>query len=159
MNSVRSSALKAQASQTWLPWLLMTRSVVPAAAVGADRGHQPALVGNQPRAQPQVGRALDAQRVLGAVVGGVGQRVHRRLALQVDDAQQPVRPGRAGRNHCGACTVEIDGAPARSCITFAAACVGLTVRTIEGFDDDPLMAALRQAARSTTAAPEIHHAD
>ncbi|HWI98468.1 MAG TPA: 2Fe-2S iron-sulfur cluster-binding protein, partial [Burkholderiales bacterium] len=25
---------------------------------------------------------------------------------------------------CGACTLEIDGAPARSCITFAAACEG-----------------------------------
>ena len=46
---------------------------------------------------------------------------------------------------CGACTIEIDGAPARSCITFAAACDGATVRTIEGFDDDPVMAALREA--------------
>ena len=32
---------------------------------------------------------------------------------------------------CGACTLEIDGAPARSCITFAVACEGATVRTIE----------------------------
>jgi carbon-monoxide dehydrogenase small subunit len=44
---------------------------------------------------------------------------------------------------CGACTVEIDGAPARSCITFAAACAGAVVRTIEGFEDDAVMAALR----------------
>jgi len=46
---------------------------------------------------------------------------------------------------CGACTIEIDGAPARSCITYAAACEGRQVRTIEGFDHDPLMAQLREA--------------
>jgi len=46
---------------------------------------------------------------------------------------------------CGACTLEIDGAPARSCITYAAACDGSTIRTIEGFDDDPVMAQLREA--------------
>jgi aerobic carbon-monoxide dehydrogenase small subunit len=46
---------------------------------------------------------------------------------------------------CGACTLMIDGAPARSCITFAAACEGAEVRTIEGFDDDALMERLRQA--------------
>jgi carbon-monoxide dehydrogenase small subunit len=46
---------------------------------------------------------------------------------------------------CGACTIEIDGAPARSCIAYAAACDGATVRTIEGFDADPVMEALREA--------------
>lgn len=46
---------------------------------------------------------------------------------------------------CGACTVEIDGEIARSCITFAAAVDGAHVRTIEGYDDDPLMARLRAA--------------
>ena len=46
---------------------------------------------------------------------------------------------------CGACTIEIDGAPARSCITYAAACEGKQVRTIEGFGDDALMAQLREA--------------
>jgi len=46
---------------------------------------------------------------------------------------------------CGACTLEIDGAPARSCITFAAACDGASVRSIEGFDDDSVMEQLRQA--------------
>jgi len=46
---------------------------------------------------------------------------------------------------CGACTVLIGGEPARSCITYAIACDGLAIRTIEGFDDDPLMQELRTA--------------
>lgn len=46
---------------------------------------------------------------------------------------------------CGACTVEIDGAPQRSCIAYAVACEGSAVRTIEGFGEDPVMAALREA--------------
>ena len=46
---------------------------------------------------------------------------------------------------CGACTIQIDGAPARSCITLAVACEGADIRTVEGFDDDPVMARLRDA--------------
>ena len=46
---------------------------------------------------------------------------------------------------CGACTVEIDGAPARSCIAHAGSCDGASIRTIEGFDGDDVMAALRAA--------------
>jgi carbon-monoxide dehydrogenase small subunit len=46
---------------------------------------------------------------------------------------------------CGACTVVIDGKPARSCITYAVACAGAKITTIEGFDDDPLMRDLREA--------------
>lgn len=46
---------------------------------------------------------------------------------------------------CGACTVVIDGEIARSCITYAVACDGAVVRSIEGFNDDPLMQKLRQA--------------
>ena len=44
---------------------------------------------------------------------------------------------------CGACTLLIDGRPARSCITFAVAVAGSEVRTIEGYDDDPIMAVIR----------------
>ena len=46
---------------------------------------------------------------------------------------------------CGACTVLIDGEPARSCIAYAVACEGREVRTIEGFGEDPVMAQLRAA--------------
>jgi carbon-monoxide dehydrogenase small subunit len=46
---------------------------------------------------------------------------------------------------CGACTVFIDGVPARSCITYAAACANAEVTTIEGFDDDEIMKELRAA--------------
>ncbi len=46
---------------------------------------------------------------------------------------------------CGACTVEIDGAPARSSIAHAGSCDGAAVRTIEGFGDDAVMADLREA--------------
>jgi len=46
---------------------------------------------------------------------------------------------------CGACTLLIDGAPARSCIAFAVACDGTDVRTIEGLEDDPLIVRLRAA--------------
>ena len=46
---------------------------------------------------------------------------------------------------CGACTLLIDGMPARSCITFAVACDGADIRTIEGLDDDPVMRELRVA--------------
>jgi aerobic carbon-monoxide dehydrogenase small subunit len=46
---------------------------------------------------------------------------------------------------CGACTVLIDGAPARSCIALAIACDGADVRTIEALDDDPVAERLREA--------------
>jgi aerobic carbon-monoxide dehydrogenase small subunit len=46
---------------------------------------------------------------------------------------------------CGTCTVLISGTPARACIAYAVACDGLEIRTIEGFEDDALMAELREA--------------
>jgi carbon-monoxide dehydrogenase small subunit len=52
---------------------------------------------------------------------------------------------------CGACVVLVDGQPVRSCITFAVACEGRSVTTIEGYGEDPLMARLRESFT-------IHHA-
>jgi len=46
---------------------------------------------------------------------------------------------------CGACTVLVDGAPARSCLILAVACDGREVTTIEGLEGDAVMAALQQA--------------
>jgi carbon-monoxide dehydrogenase small subunit len=52
---------------------------------------------------------------------------------------------RCEQGACGACTLLIDGQPARSCITYAAMCNGASVRTIEGLEDDAITAALRTA--------------
>jgi carbon-monoxide dehydrogenase small subunit len=46
---------------------------------------------------------------------------------------------------CGACTVLVDGVPVRSCITYAVACSGSRVTTIEGLDDDETGKELRAA--------------
>jgi len=46
---------------------------------------------------------------------------------------------------CGACTLLVDGRPVRSCITWAVACDGADVRTIEGLDEDQVAAQLRAA--------------
>lgn len=46
---------------------------------------------------------------------------------------------------CGACTVLVDDKPVRSCITFAAGCQGADIVTVEGYEDDAVMADLRLA--------------
>jgi carbon-monoxide dehydrogenase small subunit len=46
---------------------------------------------------------------------------------------------------CGACTLLVDGVPVRSCITYAVACSGASVTTIEALDDDEIGIELRAA--------------
>ncbi len=46
---------------------------------------------------------------------------------------------------CGACTMLVDGEPARACLSFATSCQGAEVVTIEGLDNDEIAAELRAA--------------
>jgi carbon-monoxide dehydrogenase small subunit len=46
---------------------------------------------------------------------------------------------------CGACTLLIDGEPARSCISYVIGCDGAGITTIEGFEKDEVMSELRDA--------------
>jgi aerobic carbon-monoxide dehydrogenase small subunit len=52
---------------------------------------------------------------------------------------------RCEQGACGACTLLIDGQPARSCITFATLCNGADITTLEGLENDPVIVALRRA--------------
>ncbi len=46
---------------------------------------------------------------------------------------------------CGACTVLVEGAPVRGCITLAAALDGQDVQTLEAFEADPVMGIIRES--------------
>jgi aerobic-type carbon monoxide dehydrogenase small subunit (CoxS/CutS family) len=50
-----------------------------------------------------------------------------------------------GEGQCGACTVLIDGAPARSCITRASAVAGKEITTIEGLAQNGKMHPVQEA--------------
>jgi aerobic carbon-monoxide dehydrogenase small subunit len=52
---------------------------------------------------------------------------------------------RCEQGACGACTLLIDGQPARSCITYVGLCDGAEVTTVEGLEYDTVMVALRHA--------------
>ena len=46
---------------------------------------------------------------------------------------------------CGACTILVDGEPARPCIIYAVSCDGADIQTIEGSNSDPVITALQEA--------------
>jgi carbon-monoxide dehydrogenase small subunit len=46
---------------------------------------------------------------------------------------------------CGACTIQIDGHPVRSCLMLAVQADGLALRTVEGLADDDRLHPLQQA--------------
>ena len=49
---------------------------------------------------------------------------------------------------CGACTVQIDGAPARACLTLAVQADGASIRTVEGLAPEPgRLSVLQEAFR------------
>ena len=50
-----------------------------------------------------------------------------------------------GATLCGACTVHLDGAPIRACITPIAAVAGQAITTIEAMQDDPVGKAVQDA--------------
>jgi aerobic-type carbon monoxide dehydrogenase small subunit (CoxS/CutS family) len=45
---------------------------------------------------------------------------------------------------CGACTVQLDGEPVRSCLMLAVQAAGSDVRTIEGLEPGPLQASFHE---------------
>ena len=53
---------------------------------------------------------------------------------------------------CGACTVLINGTPARSCIALAVALEGADVRTLEGLAADPVMRTIKDGISPGTRA-------
>jgi len=52
---------------------------------------------------------------------------------------------------CGACTVRLNGAIVRGCLTLAIQCDGATIETIEGISDGGSIADLQQAFRARNA--------
>ena len=52
---------------------------------------------------------------------------------------------RCEQGACGACTLLIDGQPARSCIIYAVLCDGAEITTLEGLENDPVIVALRRS--------------
>jgi carbon-monoxide dehydrogenase small subunit len=46
---------------------------------------------------------------------------------------------------CGACTILVDGQPARACLILAVTAKGLDIRTLEGMADDPLMRTIKDS--------------
>jgi carbon-monoxide dehydrogenase small subunit len=72
--------------------------------------------------------------VNGVAVGVDGPPQQTLQELIRDTAVATGTPGACGHGVCGACTVLIDGRPARSCLTLARASAGRSVVTVEGLE-------------------------
>ena len=51
---------------------------------------------------------------------------------------------------CGACTVQIDGAPARACLTLAVQADGTAIRTVEGLSEPAAFPCCRKPSAAIT---------
>jgi carbon-monoxide dehydrogenase small subunit len=78
------------------------------------------------------------------VRGAVEPRTHLADFLR-DQLQLTATHLRCEQGVCGACTILIDGEPARSCIAYAVGCEGAEVTTLEGLEHDPVVEQLRAA--------------
>jgi carbon-monoxide dehydrogenase small subunit len=52
---------------------------------------------------------------------------------------------RCEQGACGACTLLMDGQPARSCVAYTVLCEGAEITTLEGLEHDSILVALRRA--------------
>lgn len=87
------------------------------------------------------------------VVNGEARQIevaHRRLLSDALRHDLGLTGTHVGCEHgvCGCCTVLLDGAPVRSCLTFAVACEGSEVDTVEGLAaDDGTLHPVQEAFR------------
>jgi carbon-monoxide dehydrogenase small subunit len=99
-----------------------------------------------------VSRALhDALRVRLRVNGEAFERVvePRRLLADFLREDLELRGTHLGCEHgvCGACTILLDGEPARSCLLFAVQCDGAEIQTVEGLARNGELSVLQEAFR------------
>ena len=67
------------------------------------------------------------------------------LSVLRDQLQLQAAKRGCNQGVCGACTVNIDGWPARACLSLAHGCEGAQVRTLEGLNHTPRVQALQRA--------------
>jgi aerobic-type carbon monoxide dehydrogenase small subunit (CoxS/CutS family) len=84
-------------------------------------------------------------RVNGKTVKVEADRERHLLGVLRDDLGLTGSKYGCGEGRCGACTVLIDGAPARSCITRLGAVAAREITTIEGLEKDGKLHPLQQA--------------
>lgn len=76
----------------------------------------------------------------------VDASLHDTLLTVLRDQLQLVAAKRGcNQGVCGACTVHVDGWPARACLSLAHGCEGAQVRTLEGLAETPRLCALQRA--------------